>query len=88
LTDEETQSRIDDRYIKDQVIVPNEIRARKGLAPLPGGDAVVVLNPKAMQDAASDASGNKTRDQNRTINAPDKMGTARNAKGEGPQEGN
>ena len=88
MTDEETQSRIDDRYIKDQVIVPNEIRARKGLAPLPGGDAVVVLNPKAMQDAASDASGNKTRDQNRTINAPYKMGTARNAKGEGPQEGN
>ena len=88
LTDEETQSRIDDRYLKDQVIVPNEVRARKGLAPLAGGDAVLIINPKAAQDAASDASGNKTRDQNRTLNAPDKMGTARNAKGEGSQEGN
>ena len=88
LTDEETQSRIDDRYLKDQVIVPNEVRARKGLAPLSGGDAVLVLNPKVAQDSASDSSGNKTRDQNRTLNAPDKMGTARNAKGEGPQEGN
>ncbi len=88
LTDEETQSRIDDRYLKDQVIVPNEVRARKGLAPLPGGDAVLVLNPKMQQDASSDASGNKTRDQNRQLNAPDKTGNARNPKGEGPQEGN
>lgn len=88
LTDEETQSRIDDRYLKDQVILPNEVRARKGLPPIASGDTVLVLNPKEASDSASDASGNKTRDQNRTLNAPDKMGTARNAKGEGPQEGN
>jgi PBSX family phage portal protein len=88
LTDEETQSRIDDRYLKDQVILPNEVRARKGLPPIATGDTVLVLNPKDAGDAKSDASGNKTRDQNRTLNAPDKMGTARNAKGEGPQEGN
>jgi len=88
LTDEETQSRIDDRYLKDQVITPNEVRARRGMAPLTGGDAVLVLNPKAQTDAASDFSGNKTRDQNRTLNAPDKMGTGRNPKGDGPQEGN
>jgi PBSX family phage portal protein len=88
LTDEETQSRIDDRYLKDQVILPNEVRARKGLPPISTGDTVLVLNPKEASDAKSDASGNKTRDQNRTLNAPDKMGTARNAKGEGSQEGN
>ena len=88
LTDEETQSRIDDRYLKDQVILPNEVRARKGLPPIATGDTVLVLNPQQESDAKSDSSGNKTRDQNRTLNAPDKMGTARNAKGEGPQEGN
>jgi PBSX family phage portal protein len=88
LTDEETQSRIDDRYLKDQVLLPNEVRARKGLAPISTGDTVLVLNPKQATDAISDASGNKTRDQNRTINAPDKMGTGRNPKGEGSQEGN
>jgi len=88
LTDEETQSRIDDRYLKDQVLLPNEVRARKGLPPISTGDAVLVLNPKQASDSMSDASGNKTRDQNRTLNAPDKMGSARNAKGEGPQEGN
>jgi len=86
LTDEETQSRIDDRYLKDQVITPNEVRARRGMAPLSGGDEVLIINPKAMQDAASDASGNKTRSQDRTLNAPDKMGTARNAQGEGRQQ--
>ena len=86
LTDEETQARIDDVYLKDQVIVPNEVRARKGLAPLEGGDDVLILNPKVAQDAESDASGRKTRDQQRTINAPDKMGTARAPKGEGRQQ--
>ncbi len=83
LTDEETQSRIDDRYLKDQVITPNEVRARKGMAPLSSGDEVLEINPKAAQDAASDASGNKTRSQERVLNAPDKMGTARNPQGEG-----
>jgi len=86
LTDEETQSRIDDRYLKDQVITPNEVRARKGMAPLEGGDDVLIINPKAAQDSVSDASGNKTRSQDRVLNAPDKMGTARNAKGEGRQQ--
>jgi len=83
LTDEETQSRIDDRMLKDQVITPNEVRARKGMAPLSGGDEVLELNPKAALDAASDANGGKERSQNRTLNAPDKMGTGRNPKGEG-----
>ena len=83
LTDEETQSRIDDRYLKDQVITPNEVRARRGMAPLEGGDDVLIINPKVAQDAASDASGNKTRSQNRVLNAPDKMGTGRNPKGDG-----
>jgi PBSX family phage portal protein len=86
LTDEETQSRIDDRYLKDQVITPNEVRSRRGMAPLEGGDDVLIINPKVAQDAASDASGNKTRSQDRVLNAPDKMGTARNAKGEGRQQ--
>ena len=83
LTDEETQSRIDDRYLKDQVILPNEVRARKGLAPISGGDKVLVLNPKEASDTMSDHSGNKKRDQERTLGANDKMGQSRNAKGEG-----
>ena len=47
---------------------------------------MLIINPKAAQDAASDASGNKTRSQDRTLNAPDKMGTGRNPQGEGRQQ--
>ena len=83
LTDEETISRIEDRYLKDQVITPNEVRARMGRAPLSGGDEVLVINPKAALDAQSDAKGNKQRSQERVLNAPDKMGTGRNPQGEG-----
>ena len=83
LTDEETQSRIDDRYLKDQVILPNEVRARKGLAPIAGGDKVLVLNPKEASDTLSEHSGNKTRSQERTLGSNDKMGQSRNPKGEG-----
>ena len=53
------------------------------MAPLEGGEAVLIINPKVAQDAQSDASGNKSRSQDRVLNAPDKMGTGRNPKGEG-----
>ena len=56
------------------------------MAPLTGGDDVLLINPKVAQDAASDASGNKTRNQDRVLNAPDKMGTGRAPKGEGRQQ--
>ena len=83
LTDEETQSRIDDRYLKDKVILPNEVRARKGLAPLSGGDVPLELKPEQASEANTQATGSRERDQNRVLNAPDKMGTGRNPKGEG-----
>jgi PBSX family phage portal protein len=41
LTDEDTQSKIDERDLRWQTAVPNEIRARKGLPGLPGGDQPV-----------------------------------------------
>jgi len=83
LTDEETQSRIDDRYLKDQVITPNEVRSRKGMAPLSGGDEVIDLTGKDASEALTSAKGTRERDQNRVLNAPDKMGSGRNPKGEG-----
>jgi hypothetical protein len=84
LIDEETQSRIDDVYLKDKVILPNEVRNRKGLAPLEGGDEPLELKPQ--QEAEIRMKGNRERDQRRQVNAPDKMGTARNAQGEGRKQ--
>jgi PBSX family phage portal protein len=86
LTDEETQSRIDDVYLRNQVYVPNDIRNKKGLAPRPGGDEPVILKPQQMADQNAKTTQSKTRDQQRSIKAPDKMGTARNPKGEGRQQ--
>lgn len=81
LTDEETMARIDDTYLKDKVILPNEVRARKGLAPIEGGDEPLDLKPQQAADARMD--GNRERDTQRNLNAPDKQGGGRNPQGEG-----
>ena len=84
LTDEETMARIDDTYLKDKVLLPNEVRARKGLAPIEGGDEPLELKPQQMADARAD--GTRERDQQRNLNASDKQGEARNPKGEGRKQ--
>jgi PBSX family phage portal protein len=81
LTDEETMARIDDTYLKDKVVLPNEVRARKGLAPIEGGDVPLELKPQQAADAVAD--GTRARDTQRNLNAPDKQGGGRNPKGEG-----
>ena len=81
LTDEETMARIDDTYLKDKVILPNEVRSRKGLAPIEGGDQPLELKPQDAAEARMD--GNRERDTQRNLNAPDKQGGGRNPQGEG-----
>ena len=85
LTDEETMARIDDTYLKGKVILPNEIRSRKGLAPIEGGDEPLELKPQQAADARAD--GSRERDSQRNLNAPDKSGGGRNPKGEGRKVG-
>jgi PBSX family phage portal protein len=86
LTDEDTQSKIDERYLRMQVVVPNEIRARLGLPGRDGGDKPVELKPQAAAEQRTQGTGNRTRDQNRSGAAPDKDGEARNPQGEGRQQ--
>jgi capsid portal protein len=85
LTDEITQSQIDEIYLRMQVITPNEVRIRKNMIPRDGGDEVVELKPQQAADQQAKSTGNKTRDQQRASNAPDKNGEGRNAKGDGPK---
>ncbi len=84
LTDEDTQSKIDERYLRLQVITPNEVRIRKGMVPRDGGDEVVDLGAKAAEIKAQ-AMQSRTRDAERAANSPDKSGEGRNAKGDGRQ---
>ncbi len=83
LTDENTQSQIDERYLKTQVIVPNEVRTRIGLPMRDGGQDPVQLT--SQQRADNSAAGNRQRDAQRTNNATDSAATAtgRNPGGEG-----
>ena len=85
LTDEDTQSKIDERYLRMQVITPNEIRIRKGMVPLDSGDQVVQLKPQQQAEIRAQAQNSRSRDQERENNAPDISGEARNPQGEGRQ---
>jgi PBSX family phage portal protein len=85
LTDEDTQSKIDERYLRMQVITPNEIRIRKGMVPLDGGDEVVVLKPQQQAEVRAQAGNTRRRDQERENNSPDISGEGRNEQGAGRQ---
>ena len=85
LTDEDTQSKIDERYLRMQVITPNEVRIRKGMIPIDGGDQVVELKPQAAAEAKAQAGNTRQRSQDRQATAPDVSGEVRNAKGDGRQ---
>jgi PBSX family phage portal protein len=85
LTDEDTQSKIDERYLRMQVITPNEVRIRKGMIPLDGGDEVIDLKGPAASEQAAVAGNTRQRSQDRQASAPDKSGEGRNAKGDGRQ---
>jgi PBSX family phage portal protein len=85
LTDEIAQSQILERYVKNQIMIPNEAREVLGLAQLPHGDKPLELNPRQAADAQGNMAGNKTRDAERANNSSDSTATVagRNPKGEG-----
>ena len=83
LTDEDTQSKIDERYLRMQVITPNEVRIRKGMVPIDGGDAMVQLKPQQQAEVRAQAGNTRQRTQDRSANSPDISGEARNPQGEG-----
>jgi len=85
LTDEDTQSKIDERYLRMQVVTPNEIRIRMGLNPMDGGDEVVQLKPQQQAEVRAQAGQTRTRDAARSANSPDVSGEGRNAQGDGRQ---
>lgn len=84
LTDENTQSMIDERRIKTGTETPNEQRARRGMPTISGGDELVDLNAKdkiAMQTA--EMRTERERDSTRSAAASDSIGESREPKGAG-----
>ena len=84
LSDEDTQSKIDERYVRNKIHTPNEIRARRGYPSVEGGDEMVELTARQAADAAANTRQNRARDAERSANASDSVGEARNEQGEGP----
>jgi hypothetical protein len=66
-----------------QVITPNEVRIRKGMVPIDGGDSIVQLKPQQAAEQTAQAMNSRQRTQDRDANSPDISGEARNPKGEG-----
>ena len=85
LTDENTQSQIDERYLKMQVIVPNEVRTRLGLPLKTDGQNAVVIGAQQRAEMVAQTMGTRQRDINRQNNATDSPATptGRNAGGQG-----
>lgn len=85
LTDELAQSQIDERYLRNQVIVPNEVRSRIGLPVRQDGNNILQLNAQQRAEQNAQANNSRTRDQERQNNASDSPNTiaGRNPQGEG-----
>jgi len=87
LTDANTQSQMDEREVKMGIVVPDEVRARKGMAARPDGKGSEPITLTAQQQADQKANTLKTRerDTQRSNNASDSAGSAsgRNVKGTG-----
>jgi PBSX family phage portal protein len=85
LTDEIAQSQIIERYIKTQVMTPNEGREAIGLPNRPDGDEPFVMSPRQATDAQANFAGNRQRDSERANSQSDGEATVsgRNPQGEG-----
>ena len=85
LTDEIAQSQIIERYVKTQVMTPNEAREKLDLPQRVDGDEPFSMSPREATDARANLAGNRQRDTERTNNNSDSPTTisGRNPKGEG-----
>jgi len=87
LTDEIAQSQIIERYVKTQVITPDEARELIDMPPRADGEgnAPFSMTPRQATDARANLAGNRQRDAERANNSSDSTATleGRNPQGEG-----
>lgn len=85
ITDEIAQSQIYERYVKNKIMTPNEVREGLGMTQIEGGDAMLDLTPKQQSDTRANMADNRARDTERSNAQSDGPGAAsgRNPKGQG-----
>lgn len=85
LTDEIAQSQILERYVRNQIMVPNEARDLLDLPQRKDGDAPLEMSSRQAADASANTRQNRERDRERANNSSDSPATlsGRNPQGEG-----
>ena len=85
LTDETAQSQILERYVRNQIMMPNEAREIINLPQIPEGDKPFQMTSRAAADAAANQGKTRQRDAERANEQSDGTATTtgRNPKGEG-----
>lgn len=85
LTDEISQSQILERYVKTQIMTPNEAREQLNLPQRADGDKPFEMSSRQATDARANTAQNRQRDAERSANQSDGAATTsgRNPKGEG-----
>jgi len=88
LTDEAAQAQTFEKYVRNQILTPNEARDKLGYPHREGGDEPLELNPRQTADAKNEATGNDSRATDRENNAADSPNTVsgRNPKGDGEKK--
>jgi PBSX family phage portal protein len=86
LTDENVQSQILERYVRNKIMVPNEAREAINLPQRPDGDEPMEMSSRQAADATANQMQTRERDAERSANQSDGDATVegRNAQGEGP----
>jgi hypothetical protein len=85
LTDEVALSQINERYLRNQAVTPNEVRESIGLPQIRGGDEMIVVGGQTAANQRSTAAGTSERQRERDAGQSDGLATleGRNAQGEG-----
>lgn len=85
LTDETAQSQILERYVRNQIMMPNEAREIINLPQIPGGDEPFQMTSRLAADVRANQGKTRQRDAERTNEQSDGTATVegRNPKGEG-----
>lgn len=83
LSDEDTKSKIHERYLKTKTLVPNEVRAEMGKPAIDGGDKPIELSARQAADQRANTRQNRQRDSERSAGATDTDGEGRATQGDG-----
>jgi PBSX family phage portal protein len=74
IIDEDLRSRINDRYLRTEVITPNEVRTQIGLPAIPGGDEVLPYPTSVKMQQNNAKSQAAMGNDNASVGTPPKSG--------------